>query len=58
MLVRSDVTNLIVVFWWNLLPDGEFDERILHKISTTEEIWSANVFINEGLWRPSWWEAS
>jgi hypothetical protein len=21
--------SLIVVFWWNLLPDGEFDERFV-----------------------------
>ena len=32
--------------------------RISHKVISKEEVWSANVFINEGYWRPEWWERS
>jgi len=33
------------------------NRRIKHRVATKEEVYSANVFIDEEVWRPDWWEA-
>jgi len=54
----NGILSDLEVFWRNLLPNGTYDDRVIHKILTNEEVFSANVFIDEEFWRPAWWEVS